>query len=142
MDLCDYEAVLDRWQSEFGCSAVMVKVFDKVREPPGLLTDLLASLGLDPRSYEPHLGADTIRNVSPSDQIIEILRQLNHWERQLETGSDDPRDAIARLRRVARRERPLLDDDDVDWIRENTAEWRASFVARYVPPEDHRYFDF
>lgn len=154
---CNYDRLLKRWIEGFGQEHVEIKLYDKIRQGPGLLPDLVNMLELDPRKYARLLSKSIQRNVSPADEVINLIRILNATQNYVGSGARLTK-AFSRMRKSLLIPRPmgrfllglgnplfskpLYRDEDVIWLRTRVKEWKTSFLDTYVDAEDHKYFEF
>jgi hypothetical protein len=151
---CDYGRILAPWVETFGREHVLVRSYDKVAKSPGIEEDIMGIIGLSPEWFEAHRTRRKWANVSPPDDAIGLLRELNVLNRRLPGVSGvihRARRSVITQKRFGRvlvacarpfTSRPLYREEDAAWVREKVREWNEAFMREYVPVEDRRFFEF
>lgn len=97
---CDYSHLVQKWAEKFGVSSVHVILFDKFKITRSVEFSFLQLLGLDENYYRTYITAPA--NVSPSDEQIVLVRQINSLEKII-----GRRSSLQRIRRSVLQERSV-----------------------------------
>lgn len=146
---CDYAALLERWSTVFGPSAMRVRLYDKVRQAPGLEADFLNLCTDGKLGDAAAAGNDRRANRSPSDDATRSLRLLNSIESRLPGGVGTRRLFQKVRRRFVRGKSspglslltrwmndPICSEDDADFIRGRAAEFNRNMGPWLADPQD------
>jgi hypothetical protein len=147
---CDYGALVERWGNVFGLENVVIRLFDKVKENPGLLEDFLLVANLDARIKENY---QTIRaNISPPDDVIILFYVLNKFSKifgrklsiTLNKSIMRSQPISKRLRYLSSRfmSQEIYSKREIEWLRNKVAAWNQDFLDTFIDDRDHKYFDF
>lgn len=154
IDGCDYRSLVYRWADAFGEESVRVRLFE-VASKRGLLRDFARTIGFD----EDLLSEEVRTNVSPSDEVIRVVRYLNLFEFKLFSGTHNNtmrRGIIERIRRrllrgghaaraVIRGSRlvgaeDLESSEDIVWMQQAMARFDTTYLERYVTRNEKALF--
>ncbi len=140
----------------FGQEFISLKLFDNLKCSPGLERDLLNMLELNPECFERHLSKVKKMNVSPTDNMVNMIRFLNlieHYigsQRRLKYFFERARNKILVQSSIARRlntagkpffGKPLCRNEEIALLRDMTKEWCPSFLSTMLGPEVHDYLE-
>jgi hypothetical protein len=154
---CDYGRILAPWEDVFGREAMRLRIYDKVLQAPGIEEDIIDIIGLAPEWLRDHRTRRRWANVSPPDDAIRLLKELNVLNRRLAAVSpastmiNRARRSVITQKRFGRAlvacarpftNRPLYREEDVEWLREAIRERTAAFLDTYIPREDRPFFEF
>jgi len=125
IDHSRYASLLSSYTERFGREAIYCGVFDDLQEDPqAFIDELLTWLGVEPMvldasSLEARLPASKARSVP----VARLVKYGANWARQRNAGTLIGRVKRSRavqgaLYKPLEADRPLLSDDDAQWVRE------------------------
>lgn len=155
---CNYPALLQRWADCFGKGNVIVRVYDREKNDPGIKADFLHLLGVQPETIAQMKGPVVKNvNISPDDETIRLVRLVNVIEQKTTSGRGaifhTVRRSLVRKRKnvlgktLMTLTRPFLKanvwtPEDVDWLRQQAAPWNERLFQSFLTPCERPYFDF
>jgi hypothetical protein len=70
----NFNDLIEKWGNCFGIDHLMIRLYDRVIQTNGILSDFCIIIGLDPSSLG---GLDLRYNVTPTEQTIKAIRLIN-----------------------------------------------------------------
>lgn len=151
---CNYLELVQKWGNFGSIESIDIRLFDKVREGPGLMSSFADTVGLDFGQLQSFLKSPI--NTSPPDDLVKMIRWVNKikdlgpnnecWQTLTGRARGNVLDQRWPGRWIARLSRPFLQDGliserAVQLLRNELEEPHRRFLERYVSPEDRTYLE-
>lgn len=149
---CDYADLVARWDQFDQVLSVDIRLFDKVKNEPGLEASIVEAVGVDFERVRSWVGVPA--NRSPSSDVIRVVRWINAVA-AIHPDSDTWRTLTHRVRsnvldqrwfgrRLTAAVRPFLRDHYVteeakNRLRKALGETHQRFLESYIPRRDWSY---
>lgn len=148
----DYGALVSRWEKVEGIESVDIRLFEKVKNNPGLEADFAEAIGASFRKLKPFV--DDPVNTSPPEGLVQFTRWINvaeHIMERLGAGSAWQKFMHRARRNVLGRRtpgrylvdlwapfmhEPIVTEEAVSVLRRSLGENHRQFLEEYVPEED------
>lgn len=154
--LLDYGALVERWALGFRRESVEVRLYDKVKESPGLIADFLRHV--DGSICDLPVKTGSRVTVSSADGDTRLMLLLNQISDRLD-GRARAQRILGRIRYKVRKKTKigrglsavtdtflsgeLVSESDVQFLRDLLkADGRLTDLQSYIPAEDVRYLSF
>ena len=149
---CDYLDLVSRWEQFDSVKSVDIKLFDKVKEDPGLEASLAHAVSIDFETVRSFVGPPV--NTSPPVDLIRLVRWINVVGTLLGKNkvgrmlANRARNNILSQRQpgkyLARTVRPFLkntlaNEEVAGKLREALGEKHQRFLKTYISPDDWTY---
>ena len=149
---CNYGALVSRWEHFDRVQSVDIRLFEKVKESPGLEADFAEAIGVSPGELKQFFGTPV--NASPPAERIQVVRWINRigdvgpegetWQtltnraRQNVLGRRWPGRWLVRLSRPFLRD-TIVTERGADLLRDRLEDVHRHFLEDYIPFEDRKY---
>ncbi len=151
----DYQALIERWGGAFGEDVITVRVYDKIKRPPGVVGDFISLLKPEVASLASDPSCCVTANVAQPNRNLVVMHKLNR--RAAACGSLNPWRYALTAARYAVRARVgnsvtarigdaeasegLFPGDSIARVRETLEPISEHFLkGGLVAPEDRKYF--
>ncbi len=154
VERCNYPKLIQLWIDIFGKENINIRLFDKAKEEPGLISDFLQMVGIDPSGFS---EKNKIRiNISPSDEIVLLLRNLNRAEEKLDHELFQKPFRVLRKTILGQNKffvtaakinskfsnQKIYYEQDLIWLRNKVKPWNEIFFENFVDASEKFYFQF
>ncbi|HLC40467.1 MAG TPA: hypothetical protein VJO34_02425 [Methylomirabilota bacterium] len=151
-----YERLIQRYADAFGPENIRLRSFEKLRRQSAFEKDFIEILGKDPTRYLGTVREVDKRNVSPPDEVINMIRWLNSVQYHLGNSRFSAgffrraRQSVFRggrayriLRRIAKPVcgRPTVRQQDVRFLQDLNRQWLPDVLDRYLSPDERAFYD-
>ena len=149
---CNYLDLVSRWKQFDEVESVDIRLFDKVKNDPGLEQSFANAVGIDFEKVQEFTGPPV--NLSPSDDRVQIARWINAaagfgkkwkaWQALTSRARDNvlgprwPGTWLATVMQPFLRS-SLVTSQAVEVLREELEDAHRHFLNKYVDPDDRHY---